>query len=191
MPPTLRQLLTAVRVLLVLTVLLGIGYPLLILGAAQLGLSHQAQGSLVADSSGRVVGSSLIGQSFAGDGWFQPRPSVSGYDALSSGGSNKGPSDAALVATIEQRRQQIAARDGIEADQVPADALTSSASGLDPDISPAYAESQVDRVARVRGLPAEQVRRLVEEHIEPRSWGFLGQPRVDVVELNLALRELS
>ena len=191
MPPTLRQLLTAVRVLLVLTVLLGIGYPLLILGAAQLGLSHQAQGSLVADSSGRVVGSSLIGQSFAGDGWFQPRPSVSGYDALSSGGSNKGPSDAALVATIEQRRQQIAARDGIEADQVPADALTSSASGLDPDISPAYAESQVDRVARVRGLPAEQVRRLVEEHIEPRSWGVLGQPRVDVVELNLALRELS
>lgn len=191
MPPTLRQLLTAVRVLLVLTVLLGIGYPLLILGAAQLGLSHQAQGSLVADSSGRVVGSSLIGQSFAGDGWFQPRPSVSGYDALSSGGSNKGPSDAALAATIEQRRQQIAARDGIEADQVPADALTSSASGLDPDISPASAESQVDRVARVRGLPAEQVRRLVEEHIEPRSWGFLGQPRVDVVELNLALRELS
>lgn len=191
MPQTVRQLLTAVRTLLVLTVLLGIGYPLVILGIAQLGLQRQAHGSLLADSSGRVVGSALIGQQFDGDQWFQPRPSAGEYDALASGGTNAGPNDGELAATVAQRRTTIADREGVPEDQVPADAVTSSASGLDPDISPAYAVLQVDRVARARGLPVRQVRRLVEEHLTRRSWGFLGQPRVNVVELNLALQRLS
>ena len=191
MPQSVRQLLTAVRTLLVLTVLLGVGYPPLILGIAQLGLQRQAHGSLLIDSTGRVVGSALIGQQFDGDQWFQPRPSAGEYDALASGGTNTGPSDGELVATIGQRRTAIAHRDGVSESLVPADAVTSSASGLDPDISPAYALLQVDRVARARGLPVQQVRRIVEDHLAGRSWGFLGQPRVNVVELNLALQRVS
>lgn len=191
MPQSVRQLLTAVRTLLVLTVLLGIGYPLLILGVAQLGLQRQAHGSLLTDSTGRVVGSALIGQQFDGDQWFQPRPSAGEYDALASGGTNTGPSDGELAATIEQRRTAIAHRDGVSESLVPADAVTSSASGLDPDISPAYAFLQVDRVARARGLPVQHVRRIVEDYLADRSWGFLGQPRVNVVELNLALQRVS
>lgn len=191
MPQSVRQLLTAVRTLLVLTVLLGIGYPLAILGIAQLGLQRQAHGSLLTDSAGQVVGSKLIGQQFDGDQWFQPRPSAGEYDPLASGGTNAGPSDGELAATVEQRRAAIADREGVSKDMVPADAVTSSASGLDPDISPAYALLQVDRVARARGLPVQQVRRLVEDHLAGRSWGFLGQPRVNVIELNLALQRLS
>lgn len=191
MPPAVRQLLTAVRALLVLTVLLGIGYPLLMVGVGQLALPQQAHGSLVSDRSGQVVASSLIGQSFTADQWFQPRPSAGGYDPLASGGTNTGPSDGELAATIQQRRAAIARRDGVSPAQVPADAVTSSASGLDPQISPAYAVLQVDRVARARGLPAQQLRRLVDQHTLPRSWGFLGQSRVNVVELNLALQQLG
>ena len=186
----IRQLGTAVRSLLVLTVLLGVGYPLLVLGVAQLGLQHQAAGSLIADR-GQVVGSALIGQPFGGDQWFQPRPSATGYDPLASGGTNAGPDNAALTAAIAQRRSQIAVRDGVSPDAVPPDAVTASGSGLDPYISPAYALLQVDRVARVRGLPVERVRRLVDEQIVGRSLGFLGEPRVNVVELNLALRALG
>lgn len=191
MLPFLRQLVTAARALIVLTVLLGIGYPLLVLGIGQLVARPQAEGSLVVDTSGQVVGSRLIGQSFAGEQWFQPRPSAGDYDGLASGGTNAGPNDGELVATIAQRRDQIAARDGVEPDQVPADALTSSASGLDPDISLAYAQLQVARVARARQLPVDRVRQLVEEHVTGRSWGFLGEPRVNVVELNLALNRLG
>ncbi|HEY5846291.1 MAG TPA: potassium-transporting ATPase subunit C, partial [Microlunatus sp.] len=112
MPESVRQLVTALKCVLVLTVVLGVGYPLLVLGIGQLGLARQAQGSLVT-ADGRVVASRLIGQNFDGDQWFQPRPSVGDYDALASGGSNAGPNDAELVATVEQRRAEIATRDGI------------------------------------------------------------------------------
>jgi len=189
MPESVRQLVTALKCLLVLTVVLGIGYPLLVLGIGQLGLERQAEGSLVT-ADGRVVASRLIGQSFAGDEWFQPRPSAGGYDGLASGGSNAGPNDPELVATVDRRRAEIAVRDGVSPAEVPADAVTASGSGLDPFISPAYAELQVDRVARTRDLPADRVRDLVQQHVTPRTLGFLGQPRVNVVELNRDLQSL-
>lgn len=190
MPQALRQLLTAARAVVVLTVLLGIGYPLLLLGVGRLGLEHQAYGSLLVEN-GQVVGSSLIGQPFDGVEWFQPRPSAGDYDALASGGTNAGPNDRELAATVHQRRIMIAERDRVAPDMVPADAITSSGSGLDPYISPAYARIQVDRVAAARRLPADRVRQLVEQHAVGRAVGFLGQPRVNVVELNLALQRLS
>ena len=189
MPESIRRLVTAVKCLLGLTVVLGIGYPLLVLGAGQLGLSRQAEGSLVT-SDGRVVASRLIGQDFAGDEWFRPRPSAGDYDGPASGGSNAGPNDAELVTAVQQRRAAIAARDGVRPAEVPADAVTASGSGLDPFITPAYALLQVDRVARVRDLPADRVRVLVEQHVTARTLGFLGQPRVNVVELNLDLQGL-
>lgn len=184
------QLLTAARTALVFSILLGIGYPLLLLGVGRLGLERQAHGTLL-DEGGRVVGSALIAQEFDGAEWFQPRPSASGYDAQASGGTNAGPNDAELAAAIERRRAEIADRDGVPPSLVPPDAITSSGSGLDPSISPGYARIQVDRVARARRLPTERVGRLVEAHVLGRTWGFLGQPRVNVVELNLALRELG
>lgn len=189
MPESVRQLVTALKCVLVLTVLLGVGYPLLVLGVGQLGLARQAQGSLLT-ADGRVVASRLIGQSFDGDQWFQPRPSANDYDGLASGGSNAGPEDGELVATVEQRRAAIASRDGVPATEVPADAVTASGSGLDPFISPAYALLQVDRVARARGLSSDLVRGLVGQHVTPRALGFLGQPRVNVVELNLDLQSV-
>jgi K+-transporting ATPase ATPase C chain len=190
MPESIRQLVTALKCLLLLTVVLGIGYPLLVLGVGHLGLQVQAQGSLVTAVDGRVVASRLIGQSVEGDQWFQPRPSAGDYDGLASGGSNAGPDDAELVATVDQRRAEIAKRDGVPAAAVPADAVTASGSGLDPFISPAYALLQVDRVARSRDLPADRVRSLVERHVTPRTLGFLGRPRVNVVELNLDLQSV-
>ena len=190
MPESIRQLVTALKCLLLLTVVLGIGYPLLVLGVGHLGLQVQAQGSLVTAVDGRVVASRLIGQSVEGDQWFQPRPSAGDYDGLASGGSNAGPDDAELVATVDQRRAEVAKRDGVPAAAVPADAVTASGSGLDPFISPAYALLQVDRVARSRDLPADRVRALVERHVTPRTLGFLGQPRVNVVELNLDLQSV-
>jgi K+-transporting ATPase ATPase C chain len=190
MSATVRQLLTAVRAVLVLTVLLGVVYPLVVLGIGRLALTQQAQGSLVVED-GQVVGSALIAQRFDGDQWFQPRPSAGDYDGLASGGTNAGPNDGELAATIEQRRAAIAQRDGVAAEAVPVDALTSSGSGLDPFISPAHAEQQVNRVAAVRNLAPDEVRALVREHTQGRSLGFLGQPRVNVVELNLDLQKLT
>ena len=178
------------RAVIVLTVLLGVIYPLVMLGVGQLGLPRQAHGSLITQQ-GRVVASSLIGQSFDGEQWFQPRPSAGDYDGLASGGTNAGPNDGELAATIEQRRRDIAERDGVAATDVPADAVTASGSGLDPFISPGYAAQQVQRVATARGLSAERVKALVAEHTQGRSVGFLGQPRVNVVELNLALLQAS
>lgn len=189
MPESVRQLLTAVKTVLVLTVILGVVYPLVVLGLGRLGLQRQAEGSLIT-VDGQVVASRLIGQTFDGDQWFQPRPSAGDYDALASGGTNAGPNDGELVTTIGERRTAIADRDGVSPDQVPPDAVTSSASGLDPFISPAYALLQVDRVARIRGLPADRVRELAEQHVTGRTLGFLGEPRVNVVELNLALQGL-
>ncbi|MBI2243154.1 MAG: potassium-transporting ATPase subunit KdpC [Nocardioides sp.] len=193
--PTLRTLAIAARVLLVLTVVLGVLYPLLITGVGRLALESQANGSLVRDRSGSVVGSRLIGQSFTdADGnplpqYFQPRPSAAadGYDAAASGGSNLGPENAQLIKAIRERKHAIAAFNHVPPSAIPPDALTASGSGLDPHISPAYAAIQVERVARARSLDPAAVRRLVAAHTHGPDWGFLGERRVNVLTLNLAL----
>jgi potassium-transporting ATPase KdpC subunit len=201
---TLRQYGAAIRMLLVLTVVVGLAYPLAMTGVGQVVFHHKANGSLVA-SNGQDVGSALLGQNFTDakgnplPQWFQPRPSAAGadgYDGLASGGSNLGPSNATLVKAIEQRKLSIAAFDSIpgsvvQPSQVPADAVTASASGLDPDISPANAYLQVNRVASARGLSASQVKALVTAHITGRSLGILGEDHVNVLELNLALAALA
>lgn len=196
---SLRTTGVAFRAMLVFTVVLGLGYTFLITGIGQLALPAQANGSIARDASGMVVGSTLIGQSFTdADGnplpqYFQSRPSAAGtgYDAGSSGGSNLGPENPDLITSIEERRAAIAAFEKVDPAAVPADALTASASGLDPDISPAYALLQVDRVAAARGIPADEVRALVESKIQSRDLGFLGNPRVNVLALNVALDALK
>lgn len=189
----------AVRAMVMFTLVVGVGYTLLVTGVGQLLLPAQARGSVVTRPDGAVVGSALIGQSFTGaDGsplpqYFQSRPSAAGkgYDATDSSGSNWGPENPDLVAAIRARKAQVAAFDGVSSSQVPPDAVTASGSGLDPDISPAYAAIQVDRVAAARHLPADEVRALVTAHTQGRPWGFLGEPTVNVVELNLALDALA
>jgi len=194
-----RQSLAGLRVLVVLTVLLGVVYPLTVWGVGQVAFRWQAEGSLLTASGERTtsrsdaVGSALVGQGFTGDQYFQPRPSAAGdgYDTLASAGSNLGPLNPDLVTTIEERRAAVAAQDGTDPADVPADALTASASGLDPHVSPEYAEQQVARVAQARGLDESTVRALVAEHTQGRDLGFLGEPRVSVLELNLALGMMS
>lgn len=191
MRTTLRTAGVAVRAMLVFTVLLGVGYMLLITGIGQLALPSQANGSLVRSADGTVVGSSLIGQSFQdADGnalpqYFQSRPSAASYDGAASTGSNLGPENDDLVASISDGRSAFEALNGPGA--IPADAVTSSASGLDPDISVANARRQVARVAEARGIPVSEVEALVAQHTLPRDLGFLGDPRVNVLELNRAL----
>jgi len=193
-----RQAGVAVRAMCVLTIALGIGYTLLITGIGQLALPAEANGSLVT-VDGKTIGSSLIGQSFttakgaALPQWFQSRPSAAGagYDAGSSSGSNYGPNSKALVALISARQSAIENTDGVTRAQIPADAVTASGSGLDPDISPAYALLQVDRVARLRGLSISTVKKLVESKIQGRELGYLGEPTVNVLELNIALTQLG
>ncbi|WP_431074562.1 potassium-transporting ATPase subunit KdpC [Microbacterium phyllosphaerae] len=183
----------AIRAMLVLTLVLGVGYTLVVTGIGQLLLPFQANGSPLADDKG----SSLIGQSFTdADGealpeYFQSRPSAAGdgYDGAGSSGSNLGPENPDLVAAIGERQAAIAEREGVSVDAVPADAVTASGSGLDPHISVAYALLQVPRVAAERGLPEQQVRDLVESRIQGRDLGFLGEERINVAELNLALDE--
>ena len=193
-----RQTWTALRALLILTVVLGLLYPLAITGVAQVALPAQANGSmLVVD--GEAVGSHLIGQSFTdADGaalpeWFQSRPSAAGdgYDGGASSGSNYGPENADLVEAITTRRESIAALEGVSVDEIPADAVTASGSGLDPHISPAYARLQVDRVAEARGLERSVVADLVASMIQGRDLGYVGEPRVNVLELNARLAELD
>ena len=193
-----RTFWVAVRTMLLLTLVLGVGYTLVITGVGQLLLPAQANGSLVRDAHGQVVGSALLGQSFLGpDGaplpqYFQPRPSAAGggYDGTASSGSNLGPENPALATAIAERRAQLAAFDGVRPDEMPPDALTASGSGLDPHISPAYAAIQVERVARARGLDVAQVRELVAQHTRGRDLGFLGEPVVNVLELSQALDEI-
>lgn len=191
MRTTLRTAGVAVRAMLVFTVVLGVGYMLLITGIGQLALPAQANGSLVRSADGTVVGSSLIAQSFQdADGqalpqYFQSRPSAAGWDAAASTGSNLGPENADLIASIEEGRAAFEELNGPGA--IPADAVTASGSGLDPDISVANAERQVARVAEARGIPVSDVEALVAEHTLPRDLGFLGEPRVNVFELNRAL----
>ena len=193
-----RQALVALRVLLAMIVILGIAYPLVVLGIGQLVSHNAANGSLVTDSSGTVVGSEVIGQQFTdpqGNAaqWFVGRPSAAGdgYDAMSSGGSNLAADSPDLLAQVNERRAAIAKADGVDPADVPPDALTASGSGLDPDISPAYAQLQVNRIATARGLPADQVRELVESHTQARALGFIGEERVNVLDLNVALQQLS
>ncbi len=194
----LRQYWAALRVLLVLTAVLGILYPLAVFTVTQLAFPAKADGSLVS-SGGRVVGSSLIGQSFADASgrplpqWFQPRPSAAGagYDPTSSGASNLGPNSSTLVKAVDSRRRAAAAFDGVDAAGVPPDALTASGSGLDPDISPAYAYEQVTRVATARGLDPAAVRGLVDPQLHGRDLGILGEPTVNVLDLNLALLRMQ
>jgi len=203
-PGPVRQHLAALRALLVLTVLTGVAYPLVVMGIGQMLFPSEANGSLVR-SGGQVVGSSLLGQAFADaqgnplPQWFQPRPSAAvdpsvkndpGYNPLFSGASNLGPSNPDLIKTIQDRRAAVAAFDGVPAASVPPDAVTASGSGLDPDISPAYADEQVNRVARARGLDPAAVRALVAAHVQGRTLGILGQPRINVVELNIAIAQL-
>jgi K+-transporting ATPase ATPase C chain len=180
--------------LAVFTVLVGIAYPLLMFGIGQLAFAHRADGSLVEGADGRVVGSNLIGQAFDAPGSFWGRPSAAGdgYDAGASGASNLGPTSRKLADVVQERVDALlAANPGKTAADIPAELVTASGSGLDPDISPAAAEFQVARVAAARRLDPARVRGLVREHTAGRDLGFLGEPRVNVLQLNLALDTLS
>jgi K+-transporting ATPase ATPase C chain len=193
-----RHTLVGLRALVVMTLLVGLAYPLVITGVAQAAFDWRASGSLVRADGTRTtsyddaVGSALVGQASAEPQWFHPRPSAAGegWDPLATAGSNLGPENPDLVATIDERRAAVAEEEGVDPADVPADAVTASASGLDPHVSPAYAAIQVPRVARENGLTEEQVRALVAEHTHGRTLGFLGGPRVDVLALNAAVAGL-
>ncbi|WAP50470.1 potassium-transporting ATPase subunit KdpC [Arthrobacter sp. ATA002] len=195
---SVRQLGVALRAVAVLTLALGLVYPLVITGVGQAVAGNQANGSPVT-VDGTTVGSELIGQPFTDAGgaampqWFQSRPSAAGegYDGGASGGSNLGPTNPELAALIGERRTAVAELEGVNPDEVPAEAVTASASGLDPHISPEYALLQVDRVAAERGLDAADVRALVDAAVEDRTAGVLGEPRVNVLKLNIRLAELD
>jgi K+-transporting ATPase ATPase C chain len=205
LPVIVRQHIAGFRILLVFTVICGFIYPLVMLGVTQLAFHNQANGSLVS-YNGHVVGSSLLCQEFVDakgnplPQYFQPRPSDAvvsgekndyGCDPLYSSASNLGPTNPAEIMLIQQRQKQIAAFDHVAISQIPPDAVTASGSGLDPDITPANADLQVDRVAAARHLPVSEVRNLVIQHTQGRQLGFLGEPTVNVLELNIALDELS
>ncbi len=190
-----KQFITACLFTLVTTILLGLGYPLAVTGLAHLLMPAKANGELIT-KNGVLVGSRLIGQPFTGPGYFNSRPSAagSGYDAADSSGSNLGPTNATLIARVERSVQYWKSREAKTHNagtDVPVDLVTTSGSGLDPDITVAAAEYQVASVAQVRGLPADRVEHLVQVHMEPRQFGILGEPRVSVLELNLALDAMS
>ncbi len=181
-----RNLMVAIRFTVVTTILFGLGYPLAVTGLSQWLFPKQANGSLIL-KDGQVVGSRLIGQVFSGDQYFQSRPSAAGngYDATASGGSNLGPTNQALVARVKQDVDRWHVLN--PGAPIPADLVTASGSGLDPDISPASAAFQVSRVAKARGISEEEVRRVVAKHTQAREFGIFGEPRVNVLELNLDL----
>jgi potassium-transporting ATPase KdpC subunit len=186
-----REIVVALRMTIVTLVLTGLVYPLIVTGVAQAVFPRPADGSLV-EAGGRVVGSELIGQRFTGPQWFQPRPSAAGadgYDAAASSGSNLGPTSKKLRDRIESERERLIAENPEAEGPPPADLLTTSASGLDPHISPEAALWQAPRVAAARGVPLERVEALVRGHVEGRELGFLGEPRVNVLLLNLALEK--
>jgi potassium-transporting ATPase KdpC subunit len=177
----------------VLAVIVGVIYPLAVTGVAQGFFSHEAEGSMIVEK-GQVLGSELIGQPFSDPGYFWSRPSATvpvPYNAAASSGSNLGPTNPVLLEAVAARIAALRAADPGNAAPVPVDLVTSSGSGLDPHISPAAAEYQVERVARVRGLEAGTVRALVAQHTEDRQWGVFGEPRVNVLELNVALDALT
>ena len=177
---------TAILFTLVTTVLLGVAYPLIVMGVATVLFPHQAAGSLIL-KNGQVVGSELLAQSFTSDRYFHPRPSAagSGYDATASGGSNLAQSSQKLVARIQGDIDKLAKEN--PGKPVPIDLVTTSGSGLDPDITPDAASFQASRIAKARGISEDAVRKLIEQHTAGRQYGLLGEPRVNVLELNLAL----
>ena len=188
----LKQLLPALRITLVLTVLTGMLYPGVVTGLCQLLFPEQANGSLITQN-GRVIGSSLIGQNFSRPEYFQPRPSAAGsdgYDATASTGSNYGPTSQKLADRVKASVEKFRKENPDYAGPLPADLVTASGSGLDPDLSPASAEVQAPRIAKARGVPVDQVQQLISRFTEDRDLGFLGEPRVNVLRLNLALDQL-
>jgi K+-transporting ATPase ATPase C chain len=194
---TTRQYWVAIRSMIIFTVALGIIYPLVITGIGLLAPSQANGSKLTVD--GKTVGSALIGQSFTdkkGNAlaqWFQSRPSAAGdgYDAGASSGSNQGTESPTLIKEIKGRKAAIAKSDGVDPASIPPDALTASASGLDPDISPAYAREQINRVANARHLPVAEVTTLVNSFVTGRELGYIGDPTVNVLELNIALSKLK
>ncbi|MEU8831738.1 potassium-transporting ATPase subunit KdpC [Streptomyces sp900116325] len=200
-----RLVWAALRMLLVMTVVTGVIYPLAITGVAQGLFNDKANGSLV-KAEGKEVGSELIGQSWnlpkknpddenevaqPDPKWFQPRPSNSGYDPLATGSSQLGAGDPTLVKMVKDAKKQVAAFNGVPESEVPKDAVTGSASAIDPHISPEYAQIQVKRVAKANNLTEQQVEKLVKHYTEGRTAGFLGEPHINVLKLNLALRDLT
>ncbi|ASD25440.1 potassium-transporting ATPase subunit KdpC [Brevundimonas diminuta] len=183
----LNHIRPAIVMIALFTGVLGVGYPLAVTGVAQAAFSDQANGSLVRDKAGQVVGSALVGQTFAAPGYLHPRPSAAGdgYDAAASSGSNLGPLNPDLIARVKTDADALQSEAGAKA--IPADAVTASASGLDPHISPAYAELQAARIAKARGVGEGQVREVIRQHVEGRTFGVLGQPRVNVLLTNQAL----
>jgi len=183
-----KNILVAIWMTLATTVLLGIIYPIVVTGLAQVLFPRQANGELIREN-GKIIGSRLIGQPFTSRGYFYSRPSAAGtagYDPTASGGSNLGPTNKALLDRVSAQVKTL--QPDNPSAPVPADLVTTSGSGLDPDISPAAADFQIPRVARERGISEDEVRELVRKHTEGRQLGFLGEPRVNVLELNLAAR---
>jgi len=186
----MRSTLIALRLNLVTLVLTGLLYPLAVTGAAQLLLPARANGSLVSDEAGHVVGSALIAQGFSGSGYLQPRPSAAGdngYDATASGGSNLGPTSKKLRDRVQADLSRLQRDNPAAVGLAPAELVLTSGSGLDPEISPAAAFWQLPRIAAARGIAESRLRAIVVEHVEGRDLGFLGEPRVNVLQLNLAL----
>ena len=183
----LNHIRPAVVMIALFTGVLGVAYPFAVTGVAQTVFSERADGSLVRDKAGKVVGSALVGQTFAEPVYLHPRPSAAGdgYDAAASSGSNLGPLNPDLIARVKTEADALRAETG--AAVIPADAVTTSSSGLDPHISPAYAELQVASIASARGVGEAQVREVIREHEEGRTFGVLGQPRVNVLLTNMAL----
>jgi len=183
----LSEIRPAIVSTILFTLLLGVAYPLAITGVSKAVFPYQAEGSLVKDDKGQVIGSALIAQPFAKDEYLHPRPSAAGmgYDASNSGGSNLGPLQADLLKRVTADAATLRASTGH--DQIPDDAITTSGSGLDPDISPAYAELQADRIAKARGVPAEAVRKVIADQTQGAMLGFLGERHVNVLMTNLAL----
>jgi K+-transporting ATPase ATPase C chain len=189
----MKQLMIAIRVTVAFTLLTGVAYPLLVTGLAKAVFPHQAGGSLI-QANGKTTGSELIGQRFTRPEYFHGRPSAAGsdgYDGLASGGSNLGPTNKALVDRVQADLKKFRDENPTFTGPVPADLLTGSGSGLDPDISPASADAQVVRVAAARGMNADALRQLVAAHTEDRQFGLLGEPRVNVLKLNLALDQAA
>ena len=188
----MNQIKITILATIVLTILFGLAYPLVFTGLAQVLFPHQANGSLVT-VNGKVAGSELIGQSFTKPEYFHGRPSAAGnngYDAANSGGSNLGPTNQKLVDRVKADVQKFRAEDPDYTGPIPADLLTSSGSGLDPHISPASAEAQVARVAKARGVTPDRIAELVAKHTDGRQWGIFGEPRVNVLLLNIDLDQI-